>query len=53
MKTKTFIAWDCESIDKLANEFEATHKVKFAQTHVAVVGQERTLIHSIVLFFED
>ena len=55
MKQKTFIANTAEEADKLANEFDSSHKVHFAQSHVTAIptGTTCTVQYTRTMFYED
>ena len=53
MKIKTFKAKNSEEFDKLVNDFESEHDVKFTQTHVNVVpGDPAKVLYTAVVFYK-
>lgn len=49
--TKTIVSGNPADQDKKVVEFQKTHKVKFAQTHVAVTDGKLTYV--IILFYPN
>ena len=51
---KWLTAKTCEDMDALCNEFNATHTVKFSQTHVSVAATDSgyQTIYTCVMFYE-
>lgn len=55
MKTKTIVTESPEDMDRICNEFNKEHTVKFTQTDMAVacVGDSIMCKHKSTMFYED